>query len=59
MQEAATRAELDELALLVATGNVKRCIESRQLQNGEKKHVLCAGVRNFREPWARDFGFAT
>ena len=34
-------------------------IERRRLTNGQDKLVLCAGVRNFREPWARDFGFAS
>ncbi len=27
--------------------------------NGETATVLCAGFRHFREPWARDFGFAS
>ncbi|NJN43579.1 MAG: hypothetical protein HC806_01770 [Anaerolineae bacterium] len=26
--------------------------------DGTEKLILCAGVRNFREPWARDTGFA-
>ena len=38
--------------------NLKQGIELRQLPNGEIKRVLCAGHRNFREPWARDLSFA-
>ena len=57
--EAGTREEIVAQALAIAAANVKQCIEPRRLLNGEEKMVLCAGVRNFREPWARDFGFAT
>jgi glycogen debranching enzyme len=45
--------------LLIASSNVRSGIEKRLLTNGEEKWVLCAGIRNFREPWARDFGFAS
>ena len=43
---------------LIANKNLKLGIEERLLPNGEKKQVLCAGHRNFREPWARDLSFA-
>jgi GH15 family glucan-1,4-alpha-glucosidase len=51
--------EIKAQALLIATGNIRSGIEKRLLTNGEEKWVLCAGIRNFREPWARDFGFAS
>lgn len=57
--EQGSKAEIEAHALKIAVSNVKYCIEPRPLLNGEEKLVLCAGVRNFREPWARDFGFAT
>lgn len=57
--EAGSEAEIEAHALKIAVDNVIRCIEPRPLLNGEEKLILCAGVRNFREPWARDFGFAT
>jgi GH15 family glucan-1,4-alpha-glucosidase len=46
-------------ALLIAAENLLSGIEKRHLPSGEKKLVLNAGMRNFREPWARDFGFAS
>jgi len=54
--------ELDMLearAVSIATENLRGAIESRRLLNGEEKLVVNAGWRNFREPWARDFGFAS
>lgn len=45
-------------ALLIASANLRAGIEPRYLANGQEKRVLCAGLRNFREPWARDLGFA-
>ncbi len=53
-----TQAEINAQAKTIAASNVRHCIESRPLLNGTEKQILCAGVRNFREPWARDFGFA-
>lgn len=50
--------ELIEKGYLIAKENLKQGIELRHLPNGEVKHVLCAGHRNFREPWARDLSFA-
>jgi len=43
----------------IALANLRGGIEKRPLADGTEKLVLCAGVRNFREPWARDFGFAS
>lgn len=43
----------------IAKANVQGAIEERPLANGHHKLVLNAGWRNFREPWARDFGFAS
>ena len=42
----------------IAQDNLLSCIEARLLPSGETKRVLCAGRRNFREPWARDLSFA-
>ncbi|MBK8901986.1 MAG: hypothetical protein IPM53_12435 [Anaerolineaceae bacterium] len=56
--ESGSEGEIEAHALKIAVSNVKHCIEPRPLLNGQEKLVLCAGVRNFREPWARDFGFA-
>ncbi len=46
-------------AAAIAEANVRSGLEKRPLLNGEEKTILCAGARNFREPWARDFGFAS
>ncbi len=46
-------------AMRIATENLRAGIERRRLPDGQERLVLCAGVRNFREPWARDFGFAS
>ena len=51
--------EIQAQGLLIATSNIRSGIEKRLLTNGQEKWVLCAGIRNFREPWARDFGFAS
>lgn len=50
---------LAQRAFSIAGDNLLEGIESRRLLNGEEKLVLVAGLRNFREPWARDFGFAS
>lgn len=47
------------LARLIAEANVRAGIEERHLPDGTRKTILWAGWRNFREPWARDFGFAS
>ena len=46
-------------AASIAATNLRAGIEKRDLLNGQEKIVLNAGWRNFREPWARDFGFAS
>ncbi|HID54177.1 MAG TPA: hypothetical protein EYP41_19325 [Anaerolineae bacterium] len=48
-----------DMALRIASANVRAGIEERHLPDGRRVQVLCAGWRNFREPWARDFGFAS
>lgn len=45
--------------LRIAAANLMSGVEQRWLLNGQQKLVVCAGLRNFREPWARDFGFAS
>lgn len=49
----------EERAIEIASQNLQAGIEPRLLPDGQVKLVLCAGLRNFREPWARDFGFAS
>jgi len=50
---------LEARALVIAINNLRGGIEKRRLPDGREKLVLCAGIRNFREPWARDLGFAS
>ncbi len=52
--------EVDSLdrSAAIATANLRDRIEIRAVDEGETKKVLCAGWRNFREPWARDLSFA-
>ncbi len=52
-------AVVEAEAAAIAETNVRGGLEMRKLLNGEEKLILCAGARNFREPWARDFGFAS
>lgn len=42
----------------VARVCMNSCLETRNVGPGETATVICAGFRHFREPWARDFGFA-
>lgn len=60
-QEGWVEAHLEERekAIQIASVDLRAGIEKRYLPNGQQKLVLCAGMRNFREPWARDFGFAS
>ncbi len=51
--------DIEQRAWLIARQNLTAGIEKRLLTNGQKKLILNAGLRNFREPWARDFGFAS
>ncbi len=48
----------EALALFIASEAMTAGVQTRRLRNGEHKEVLHAGYRNFRESWARDFGFA-
>ena len=50
---------IEAKALHIAADNLQAGLEKRILAEGQEKLVLCAGPRNFREPWARDFGFAS
>lgn len=59
ISEAVSADEIAAMGLLIASENLRDGIEKRPLANGEEKWVLCAGRRNFREPWARDFSFAS
>ncbi len=45
-------------SIAIAADNLRDLIETRALEGGQTKRVLCAGWRNFREPWARDLSFA-
>lgn len=49
----------EALAIFIAAENLRSAIQNCLLTNGLSKEVLNAGYRNFRESWARDFGFAT
>ncbi len=53
------KLSLGEKAIQIASANLRAGIEKRYMPDGRQKRVLCAGMRNFREPWARDFGFAS
>lgn len=54
-----TIKKMEDKAAQIAATNLQAGVEKRRLQSGEEKLVLCAGLRNFREPWARDFSFAS
>ena len=47
------------LAMFIAAENLRLGIQPRLLEGYISKKILHAGYRNFRESWARDFGFAT
>jgi GH15 family glucan-1,4-alpha-glucosidase len=49
----------EKLALLIAAEGLQLGIRTRYLTRDLNKKVLHAGYRNFRESWARDFGFAS
>lgn len=51
--------ELEGQAYAIAVRNLKEGLEVRSLEDGTERTILCAGVRHFREPWARDTGFAS
>lgn len=45
--------------MFIAAENLRSGIRTRYLTRDLDKKVLHAGYRNFRESWARDFGFAS
>ena len=46
-------------AVFIAAENLRTGIASRQVEGMGFKKIVHAGYRNFRESWARDFGFAS
>jgi len=52
-------SNIEERAYKIAEDNLRAGLEKRSLPDGTEKVILCAGVRHFREPWARDTGFAS
>lgn len=48
----------EALGLFIASEAIRAGVHTRRLRNGKHKEVLHAGYHNFRESWARDFGFA-
>ena len=46
-------------AMFIAAESLRSGIHTRLLAPGIGKEILHAGYRNFRECWARDFGFAS
>jgi glycogen debranching enzyme len=44
---------------LIAVANLLSGIERRKVNGNKEKLVLCAGRKNFREPWVRDLSFAS
>jgi GH15 family glucan-1,4-alpha-glucosidase len=46
-------------AMFIAAESLRSGIHTRLLAPGISKEILHAGYRNFRECWARDFGFAS
>lgn len=52
-------ASVEAQAMVIAAANLRARLEKRFLPDGQEKLTLCAGLRNFREPWARDLSFAS
>lgn len=50
---------IEARAYEIAKANLLAGMEKRRLPDGTEKLILCAGLRHFREPWARDTGFAS
>lgn len=50
---------LQTQGLAIAVANLQDGIEPRWMPEGSQKLVVCAGRRNFREPWARDLSFSS
>lgn len=49
----------EKLAMFIAAESLRSGIRTRYLTRDVEKRILHAGYRNFRESWARDFGFAS
>jgi len=49
----------EALAMFIATESLKAGVRTRYLTRDISKKILHSGYRNFRECWARDFGFAS
>lgn len=49
---------MESLAVYVTSENLRSGIHKRLISEDVEKKILHAGYRNFRESWARDFGFA-
>lgn len=59
-REALVRPDTGGLTPLeVVRASLESCLEVRRVSPTQTATVLCAGFRHFREPWARDFGFAS
>ena len=52
-------SNVEDRGFLIAVANLLSGVERRKLPDGQGKLVLCAGRKNFREPWARDLSFAS
>ena len=59
-REGLVRPSTDGLAPIeIVRTCLESCLEVRKVSPTQTATVLCAGFRHFREPWARDFGFAS
>jgi len=48
----------EALAMFIAAESLRAGVRTRYLTRDVSKRIIHAGYRNFRESWARDFGFA-
>jgi glycogen debranching enzyme len=51
--------DVEDRGVLIAVANLLSGIERRKIPGYKEKLVVCAGRKNFREPWARDLSFAS
>ena len=59
-RESLDRPDVEGLeSVEVVRSCLQACLEERRVGPRQTATVLCAGFRHFREPWARDFGFAS
>lgn len=59
-REGLVRPQTEGLAPVeIVRACLESCLEVRRIGPTQTATVLCAGFRHFREPWARDFGFAS